>query len=432
MKEQKFQEEAIKIIEEAPNARRALLENYDNLLKVADYCYDNYVQSGDDDRKVLEETKNFTTQSLASVAYQISTLANSVLSLLDAQTNQLRHMESSINLIGLTVEMHKEKVSRREIGAFTAVKRVPRSHKILPPAPPPAGTQPRPPYSRRPINYQQLDGLGHGMKEVCVCFRPSKSPEPVQCPVAPPVCSCSALELVRHWFRLSAPVSGNLLLRPPFQPPVRPRPRVTSLQASVTDLSGPPPAPPLILETGAVFENSFPSPSPPPPPPPSDEDAFPPLPNDGSELPAPPPSQEVDGICFSVRLSVLPLSLFFFAGVCLAVLFHCSFFSDLEIPAPPPPLLLDDEACFDDIVAPLPPPVGYDICASLQYLDKVVALYDYEASKPDDLSLTRGDVIYLTYRHDSGWCEGVLNGNRGFFPENYVQSCDKAAGPPAL
>lgn len=61
----------------------------------------------------------------------------------------------------------------------------------------------------------------------------------------------------------------------------------------------------------------------------------------------------------------------------------------------------------------------------------VVALYDYEASKPDDLSLTRGDVIYLTYRHDSGWCEGVLNGNRGFFPENYVQSCDKAAGLPA-
>lgn len=50
--------------------------------------------------KALEETKNFTTQSLASVAYQISTLANSVLSLLNAQTNQLRHMESSINLIG--------------------------------------------------------------------------------------------------------------------------------------------------------------------------------------------------------------------------------------------------------------------------------------------------------------------------------------------
>lgn len=57
-------------------------------------------QGGDGSTKALEETKNFTTQSLASVAYQISTLASSVLSLLDAQTNQLRQMESSINLIG--------------------------------------------------------------------------------------------------------------------------------------------------------------------------------------------------------------------------------------------------------------------------------------------------------------------------------------------
>lgn len=62
------------------------------------------------------------------------------------------------------VEMHKEKVSRREIGVFTAVKQVPRSHKVLPLTPSSTATRPRPPYSRQPINYQQLDGVGHGMK----------------------------------------------------------------------------------------------------------------------------------------------------------------------------------------------------------------------------------------------------------------------------
>jgi abl interactor 2 len=47
----------------------------------------------------LEETKNYTTQSLASVAYLINTLANNVLQMLDIQASQLRRMESSINHI---------------------------------------------------------------------------------------------------------------------------------------------------------------------------------------------------------------------------------------------------------------------------------------------------------------------------------------------
>ncbi|XP_035519094.1 abl interactor 1-like [Morone saxatilis] len=320
MKEQNFKEEVMKILEEAPNARKALLENYDNLLNVADYCNSNYLQAGDGSLKALEETKKFTTQSLASVAYQISTLASSVLTLLDAQTNQLRHMESSINLICQTVEMHKEKVSRREIGAFTAVRRVPRSHKILPPTQP-AGTQPRPPYSRRPINYQQLDGLGHGMKvsgkqsdrtgtirKHGASTRSNKPPEPVQCPVAPPVSGSSfgkpvappaipaayqappecdiistllddapppppltANEMAPNGEVINAsalppppppPDSSGQMVAPPPPPPPPPPP--SGAPANHSDL---PPAPPLSLET-VEEESSFPPPSPPPPPPP--------------------------------------------------------------------------------------------------------------------------------------------------------------------
>ena len=47
----------------------------------------------------LEETKNYTTQSLASVAYQINTLATNFLNLLDIQLHQMEDMESSVNIL---------------------------------------------------------------------------------------------------------------------------------------------------------------------------------------------------------------------------------------------------------------------------------------------------------------------------------------------
>uniref|UniRef100_A0AAQ4RUH6 Osteoclast-stimulating factor 1 n=1 Tax=Gasterosteus aculeatus aculeatus TaxID=481459 RepID=A0AAQ4RUH6_GASAC len=103
--------------------------------------------------------------------------------------------------------------------------------------------------------------------------------------------------------------------------------------------------------------------------------------------------------------------------------------SHLKLPATPPPLLLDDLGGFNDLMPPLPPPVGLHTDAPDQYLEKVEALYSYEASKPDDLSLKEGDVVYLLLRRDDGWCEGCLRGNRGFFPGNYVQSCDKNGAP---
>ncbi|KAG7236171.1 hypothetical protein INR49_001281 [Caranx melampygus] len=70
-----------------------------------------------DKQRALEETKNYTTQSLASVAYLINTLANNVLQMLDIQASQLRRMESSINHISQTVDIHKEKASAQNMKA---------------------------------------------------------------------------------------------------------------------------------------------------------------------------------------------------------------------------------------------------------------------------------------------------------------------------
>jgi len=57
--------------------------------------------------------------------------------------------------------MHREKVARREIGAFTVAKRVSRSHKIIPPA---KNKEAKLKYSRTPISFSSLDSVGHGVK----------------------------------------------------------------------------------------------------------------------------------------------------------------------------------------------------------------------------------------------------------------------------
>ncbi|XP_071210409.1 abl interactor 2-like isoform X6 [Salvelinus alpinus] len=145
--------------EDIPAGRRALLDSFRNLERVAEYCESNYVQSPDKQR-ALEETKDYTSQSLASVAYLINTLANNVLQMLDIQASQLQRMEFSINHISQTVDIHKEKVARREIGILTTNKNTSRTHKIVAPANPERPVR----YICKPIDYNVLDDVGHGVK----------------------------------------------------------------------------------------------------------------------------------------------------------------------------------------------------------------------------------------------------------------------------
>uniref|UniRef100_A0A8C5ESC5 Abl interactor 1-like n=1 Tax=Gouania willdenowi TaxID=441366 RepID=A0A8C5ESC5_GOUWI len=380
--------------EEIPAGKRALVESYQNLSRVAEYCENNYVQA-QDKQKALEETKAYTTQSLASVAYQINALANNVLQLLDIQASQLRRMESSINHISQTVDIHKEKVARREIGILTTNKNTSRTHKIIAP-----GNMERPVrYIRKPIDYTLLDDVGHGVKQhgnnaAGRGGTISRTNPPTQKPPSPPMAGRGTLGRNTPYKTLEPvkpPVVPNDYMTSPGRLGIQNSPaRTASLNQRPRTHSGssggsggrensggssvgiplavPTPSPPSMGQ-GLSQWNLTDSPAPPPPPPPEDMGVF--------EEPAPPP--------------------------------------------PPPPVdYEEDEAAVVHYSDPYAD--GDPHWAPKTYLEKVVAIYDYSKDKEDELSFIEGAIIYIIKKNDDGWFEGVSNGVTGLFPGNYVES----------
>ena len=103
-----------------PKQSKNLADNIVNLENVASYCEDYYINSKEKDKEhLLDETKYYTNQALASVAYQIHVLSNSFLQLLDNQSAIVNDMSLSMSHLAHDVSIHKEKVARREIGILT-------------------------------------------------------------------------------------------------------------------------------------------------------------------------------------------------------------------------------------------------------------------------------------------------------------------------
>lgn len=58
------------------------------------------------------------------------------------------------------VNMHMEKVARKEIGTLATVQRLLPSQKVIAPE----SLPPLTPYYRKPLNFGCLDDIGHGIK----------------------------------------------------------------------------------------------------------------------------------------------------------------------------------------------------------------------------------------------------------------------------
>ncbi|KAK9953663.1 hypothetical protein ABG768_017641 [Culter alburnus] len=469
--------------EEIPAGKRALLESHQNLTRVADYCENNYVQA-QDKRKALEETKAYTTQSLASVAYQINALANNVLQLLDIQASQLRRMESSINHISQTVDIHKEKVARREIGILTTNKNTSRTHKII--APPNMERPVR--YIRKPIDYTVLDDVGHGVKQhgnnqSIRGGTLSRTNPPTQKPPSPPMTGRGTLGRNTPYKTLE-PVKPPTVPNDYMTSPARlgsqhspgrtaslsQRPRTHSGSSggsgSRENSGGSSIGIPIAVPTPSI-PNSVPVVAAGPglgPIPmsqfgtisrqisrhnsstsssvsmvsatgtyrraPSVSSQFSlqqPHVNGGtnamSMAPPPPPMPQLT--------PQIPLT-----GFVARVQENIA-----DTPTPPPPPPPDDIPMFDEAPPPPPPPpVDYEDedaavvhysdpyadgdpqWAPKSYMEKVVAIYDYSKDKDDELSFMEGAIIYIIKKNDDGWFEGVCNGVTGLFPGNYVES----------
>ncbi|XP_061569330.1 abl interactor 1a isoform X8 [Cololabis saira] len=471
--------------EEIPAGKRALVESYQNLTRVADYCENNYVQA-QDKRKALEETKAYTTQSLASVAYQINALANNVLQLLDIQASQLRRMESSINHISQTVDIHKEKVARREIGILTTNKNTSRTHKIIAPA-----NVERPVrYIRKPIDYTVLDDVGHGVKQhgnnqAVRAGTLSRTNPPTQKPPSPPMSGRGTLGRNTPYKTLE-----------PVKPPTVPNDYMTSparmgsqhgqhspgrtaslnqRQRTHSGSSGGSSSRENSGSSGIGIPIAVPTPS---------------IPNSGPAVApgpglGPAPMSQFGTISRQISRhnpSNSSVSMVSATGTYRRAPSVTSQFSlqqqqqqlqqqqqqqlqqqqlqqqlqqphinggtpgygqnsIADTPTPPPPPPPDDIPMFDDSPPPPPPPpVDYEEedaavvhyndpyadgdpqWAPKTYMEKVVAIYDYAKDKDDELSFMEGAIIYVVKKNDDGWFEGTINGVTGLFPGNYVES----------
>lgn len=367
------------------------------------------------------------------MAYQINTLACQVLDMLNLQSDQLTEMESQINHISQTISIHKEKVARREIGVLTTNKCINSQHKILVPANPERPIK----YTRKPIDYSILDDIGHGVKLIPQQNLPRtkrlgsasgiygetnhlSGNAPTSKPPNPPTSTLS-----RHTGSGLGTLSRNSKEYRTPVPMVAP-PQVPSNYAANYPQGHPRAQPTTDYRRGSASSVGY------------------------STLPINQPQQQANQMSNTNLMQQQPQ-----IGMVHPIsqinsqsnqqpqhqmntnnysINSTNHVTGTTTPPPPPlPMPINiptnlHQTTSGTISPPLPSPPAMDEQPIFinqannhdwipkNYVEKVIALYDYNASRSDELSFKENSIIYVIKKNDDGWYEGIMDGITGLFP----------------
>lgn len=370
-----------------------LKASHGTLQPLADHVQSSYAASRTSEQRAeaFQTARSYVTQALASVAYQVNEGASLLEQMMALQQTQLDDLNAKLLLPRQQVSLHVEHLGRRSIAALTTPRKNLRTRKVNK-----VQADPQPSlYVRKPLSFDALDQVGHGIAE----------PEDPQGKV-------QALHKFNERRYSNAPTPG------PVSAP-RGRPGAAAADNIVEDIYGS--LAPLKVAPGGLAKvkiampvvaarttPSAPSaPSAPAPPPP----------------PPPPPAQPItaaaqDHLYESPGPALLNRTSSFVAP-------------SRPISKPPafPPPSIPTPAAEEPAPAALPPPPPPPAVQAVTTAQpsRAVALYDYQATQPDELTFFENEMIEILARNGDGWFEGMIGPDRrGLFPGNYVQELNES------
>ncbi|KAI6241605.1 SH3 domain-containing protein [Aphelenchoides fujianensis] len=131
-----------------------------HLERQAAMCEHRYKEGPNQPSLMFEETKQYTLQSLADVAGNISEIAKKLWSSLEIEAANVNANDSNVRGLNMMLAISREKTARRDIGRLTAERQGLKENTVKITSPPTMEKAPR--YQRYAIDYNVLDHLGHG------------------------------------------------------------------------------------------------------------------------------------------------------------------------------------------------------------------------------------------------------------------------------